>query len=257
MNILQTIILSVVEGVTEFLPVSSTGHLILAAHLLRIPDSDVQKTFDIVIQLGAILAVAALFWRRLTTLAAWKPVIIAFIPTGIIGLLLHGVVKHYLLGNVAVVVASLFIGGIFFLLVERRAPLQEAAVEELPLALSTKQALILGVCQAVALIPGVSRSGAVIVGGLLLGISRRAIVEFSFLLAIPTMLAATLLDLAKSYHELQGSDISMIAIGFIGSFISAWIVVKWFIAYMQRHTLAAFGIYRMVLAAVWTIFIGL
>ncbi len=260
MTLLQTLLFSIVEGITEFLPISSTGHLILTARLLRLPASETQKTFEVVIQLGAILAVTILYAQRLTAWSAWRPVVLAFIPTGIVGLLLHRLVKTYLLGNVVVVIVSLFIGGVIFLAVEywlgRRKTLPTTLIHHVQ-ELTGKQAMILGFCQALALLPGVSRSGAVMIGGLLLGMSRVAAVDFSFMLAIPTMLVATGFDLAKSYQLFTGSDWLQLLVGFSGAFGAAWIVVKWFLRYVQQHSLVAFGVYRILLSVLWVVLIGI
>lgn len=253
MTFLQILLQSVVEGVTEFLPVSSTGHLILTARLLGLPATAFQKTFEIFIQLGAIAAVAALYWRRLLVGGNWRLVAAAFIPTAFVGVLVHKVVKQVLFGNIAVVIISLFVGGVVFLLVEAWYDKRSVAASSLHnwTSLTLRQAFTLGFWQAAALVPGVSRSGAVIVGGLLAGLSRPAAVEFSFLLAIPTMTAATLFDLATSWSSLDSADSIALSLGFLGAAASAWIVVKWFIAYIQSHSLRPFAWYRIVLALAW------
>jgi undecaprenyl-diphosphatase len=205
MTILESLVLGVVEGVTEFLPISSTGHLILASSLLGIPQSDFTKSFEIAIQLGAILAVILLYWRSLLEVETLKRVVVAFIPTGVIGFALYHFLKSYLLGNTVIVVSSLFIGGVIFIIFERLTATREITA---PAPLTYRQAFLVGVCQAIAIIPGVSRSGATIIGGLALGVKRTTIVEFSFLLAIPTMLAATGLDLLEtSYWMFLGADL--------------------------------------------------
>ncbi len=250
MTLTQTAILSFIEGLTEFLPVSSTGHLILASELLRIPSTDVHKSFEIAIQLGAILAVVVLYGptllrnRRTLLLTAT-----AFVPIAVIGFLLHGIVKQFLLGNVSVVLWALFIGGIVLVIFESFLPSRRPGKPEgLPTEISLLQAIMVGMCQSLAIIPGVSRSAATIVGGELLGISRKAIVEFSFLLAIPTMAAAIGYDLLKSAGEFTSGDWGNLLIGFVLSFFFALVAVRWFVAYVKEHSFAVFGVYRMLLA---------
>jgi undecaprenyl-diphosphatase len=250
MTILDAGVLGIVEGLTEFLPVSSTGHLILTGQLLGLPSDAFVKSFDIAIQLGAILAVVVLYWRSFLSLPLLKRVIVAFIPTAIIGLALYKVVKTYLLGSDAVVLAALFLGGIILILVEKLHTPREDAVSDVT-SLSYKQSLLIGVAQAVAVIPGVSRSGATVVGGLLMNISRATIVEFSFLLAVPTMAAATGLDLVKSYSDFSSADIAPLLIGFIVSFIVALFAVKYFLAYVRKHSFIPFAIYRIAVSVLF------
>lgn len=249
MTIVSAIILGMVEGMTEFLPISSTGHLILTERILAIASSDVVKSFDIVIQLGAILAVAMLYWKRLLqSRRAIFLIIAAFIPTGIIGFVLHGFVRS-LLGSTQVVSWSLLLGGLFLIIFEyfhREEPSVTNSIE----AITMKQAMIIGTFQSIAIIPGVSRAAATIVGGLLLGLKRKTIVEFSFLLAIPTMLAASVLDLLKTGSAITGHDALMIGIGFVTSFIVAILAVRWFLSYIRSHTFTSFGIYRVIVGVV-------
>ncbi len=254
MTLLSVAILSLVEGLTEFLPVSSTGHLILAAQLLHLPQTDVQKSFEIAIQLGAILAVVVLYARTLLRdRRSMLLTLVAFVPTGIIGFALHGIVKSMLLGNVRVVLASLFLGGIVLLVFEKVRPARSTVTRVSQM--SYMQAFIVGVCQSVAIIPGVSRSAATIVGGEFLGISRAAIVEFSFLLAIPTMAAATGYDLLKSASSFSGSDWQMLGIGGVLTFLFALVAVKWFVEYLKKHSFAVFGWYRILLAIAFFLYL--
>ncbi len=252
---LHALVLGIVEGITEFLPISSTGHMILTAHLLHIPETDFVKSFEIIIQLGAICAVLALYWKKLLTSAKvfWR-VAVAFIPTAIIGLLLYKVVKQYLLGSTTVVLWSLLIGGIALIMFERYQKGRESRIQDIE-NISYKQAFTIGLFQSLAIVPGVSRSAATIVGGLLLGISRSAIVEFSFLLAVPTMAAATGLDLLKSYHTLASGSFGLLAVGFVTAFVSAFIAIKFLISYIQKHTFTPFGVYRVMLALVFLTFL--
>ncbi len=250
MDYLSAAILGVVEGITEFLPVSSTGHLILASSLLGIVQSDFQKTFEIVIQLGAILAVVVLYWRSFLQVEVLKRIIVAFIPTGIIGLALYKVVKTYLIGNEVVVLWALLLGGIGLIVFELWHREGESAISEIA-AMPYRTAAYIGLFQAVAVIPGVSRSAATIVGGLILGLKRRTIVEFSFLLAVPTMLAASGLDLLKHASSFSGSESGLLAVGFIVSFVVALFSIKWLLSFVRGHSFVPFGIYRILLAAVF------
>ena len=252
MTLIHVALLSFIEGLTEFLPVSSTGHLILAARVLQLPQTDVQKSFEIAIQLGAILAVVALYGKTLIRNQRTMLLVgAAFIPTAVIGFLLHGGVKEFFLGNVTVVLASLFFGGIVLMVFEKFLPARTSASDIN--RMSYAQALLVGVCQSFAIVPGVSRSAATIVGGELMGISRTAIVEFSFLLAIPTMAAATGYDLMKSAGEFTSADWGNLFVGLILSFLFALVAIRWFIGYIKGHSFVVFGIYRVLLAVVFWI----
>ena len=253
MTIIQTIILSIIEGVTEFLPISSTGHMILVSKLFGIADSDFTKSFEIIIQFGAILAVVVLYWKKLFSGAdIWKKVLTAFLPTAIIGFLLYKILKQYLLGNAIIVIWALFLGGVLLIVFEIW---HKRKVEFKTSEISYKKSFLTGLAQSLAIIPGVSRSGATIVAGLLMGISREAIVEFSFLLAIPTMAAATGYDLLKSAHSFAFSQFHLLALGFIVSFIVALLSIKWFIGYIKNHSFILFGVYRIVIAIIFYILV--
>jgi undecaprenyl-diphosphatase len=248
MDILQAVLLGIIEGATEFLPISSTGHLILAGELMRIPADDFYKSFEIVIQLGAILAVVVLYFRSLLDIEVLKRIAVAFIPTGIIGLAFYHLIKTHLLGNPGVVLAALALGGIVLILFELARA--ERFQYDMPVSdISYKQALIIGLFQAVAIIPGVSRSAATIVGGLLLDIPRTTIVQFSFLLAVPTMAAATGLDLVKNYASFSADGLGLIAVGFVVSFAVALLAIKFFLSYVRTHGFLPFGVYRVLVAA--------
>lgn len=248
MDYFQAVILAIVEGVTEFLPISSTGHLILTTKLLAIPETEFVKSFEIFIQLGAIIAVAFLYRKTLLTkLSIWKTIIFAFIPTAIIGLLFYKVVKELFLGNASITLSALFIGGIALIILEKIYKEKDHHANDIK-DISIKQALMIGVCQSFSIIPGVSRAAATIIGALFLGVKRKPAVEFSFLLAIPTMAAATGLDLLKTSFTFTNQEYMLLAIGFIGSFVTALIVVKLFIRYVQTYTFIPFGIYRIILA---------
>ncbi len=247
MSILSAIILGIVEGITEFLPISSTGHLIIAGNLLGMPETELLKSFDIAIQLGAILAAAMLYGRILVQKKhVLCIVIVGFIPTGILGLLLHDVVKKYLFG-MPTVISALFLGGIALILFEawmlKRKP-TIARVEHITFT----QAIVIGLAQSLALIPGTSRSAMTIMGGMLLGIERTTIVEFSFLLAIPTMAAATGYDLIRSASTFSLHDAGIILLGFVCSFCTAILAMRWLMTFLRSHTFTGFGIYRIIVA---------
>lgn len=255
MDILQAIILSIVEGITEFLPISSTGHLVLTTNLLGIEHTEFVKSFEIIIQLGAILAVVLIYRNTLLrSIGVWKNIIIAFLPTAVIGLILYSFIKHFLLGNTIVTLLSLFIGGIFLIVFERFYQEQPHHLDSIE-KLSPKKAFFIGLFQALSVVPGTSRAATTIIGGLVLGLKRKTAVEFSFLLAIPTMLAATTLDVVKSEFNFSSYEYLLLGVGFIGSFITALFAVKFFIRFIQNHTFVPFGVYRIVLAALYWLII--
>jgi undecaprenyl-diphosphatase len=254
------IILGIVEGVTEFLPVSSTGHLILATELLGF-DADKWAAFNVIIQLGAILAIVVLYWRTFWAVLegmirgsalSWRfvrNVLIGFLPSAILGFILISHIEA-LLGNGIVVAVALILGGVAIIVIERmvkNTPI--VGVAEMPL----KTAIGVGVIQCVSMIPGVSRSGATIMGGLSLGLERRTAAEFSFFLAIPTMVGATTLELIKHHDALMagasGVGFGAVAVGFVVSFVVAIVVVKGFVHYISRHGFAPFAWYRIVVGA--------
>ena len=254
--LLKGAILGLVEGATEFIPVSSTGHLIVVSNWLGLVDERA-KTFDVFIQLGAILAIVWLYRVRL-----WRAVVaarheaasrrflinlfIAFLPAALVGFLTHEWIKERLF-KPAVVAVALVVGGILILLIERWAP--KARIHDVN-GVPPRTALGIGLAQVLSLIPGTSRSGATIMGGYALGLSRIAATEFSFFLAIPVMLAATLYDLMKSWSVLAPIDIPLFAVGFIVSFMSALIVVKAFLSYVSGHSFKVFAWYRIAFGAV-------
>jgi undecaprenyl-diphosphatase len=255
--LLIAVILGIVEGVTEFIPVSSTGHLILATELLGF-DAEKWAAFNVIIQLGAILAIVVLYWRTfwavLLGLAGGQPtslrfvrnILLGFLPSAILGFLLINHIEA-LLGNAMVVAVALVLGGIAILLVERLArPSEVVGVAEMPI----RTALGVGAIQCLSMIPGVCRSGATILGGLSLGVDRRTAAEFSFFLAIPTMLGATTLELIKHHDTLMagasGVGFGTVAVGFVVSFVVAIVVVRGFVHYISRHGFAPFAWYRIV-----------
>jgi len=253
MNTIHGLILGLVEGLTEFLPISSTAHLILAQQWLRLPSSEFLKTFSISIQLGAIIAVVIMYWRRvLNNREIIGKVMAAFVPTAIIGLALYGFIKRYLLDSPLIIAWALIIGGVLIILLEKYYAKRQIKTEENNnLAnISYSQAILIGFFQTLAIIPGVSRSGATIMGGLGLGIRRQDIVEFSFLLAIPTMAAATGLDLIKTNLNFSPSEIAIWVTGFITAFITAILGIKFFLRFIQKNDFTIFGWYRIGLGLI-------
>jgi len=252
---LDSIILGVVEGLTEFIPVSSTGHLILAGHLLGF-EGEKAGTFEVFIQLGAILAVVFLYKERFYGLIPSGPrkglagingltlLFLTTLPAVVIGGLTHGFIKSHLF-NPTTVAVGLGIGGVAILLIERFLPkVKKRGVD----SLDWREALSIGFFQCLALWPGVSRSGATILGGMMIGVERKTAAEYSFLAAVPVMIAATAYDLYKSLPYLQASDFTTFGIGFVVSFLTAWLSVKWFIGLLGRYNLNGFGWYRIVVA---------
>jgi len=247
MTLLQSIILGIVEGLTEFLPISSTGHLILASRLLGLSQTDFQKSFEIAIQLGAIGSVIMLYWRQFLEFAVLGRLIAAFIPTGLIGFALYHVVKTYLFGSDTVVLWALGLGGVALIVFELLHKESDDAVADVT-AIPYSKAVLIGLFQSLSIVPGVSRAGATIVGGLILGLSRTTIVEFSFLLAVPTMLAATGYDLLKNASSFEAQQLGALAAGFIASFVVALLSIKFLLAFVRTHTFIPFGIYRIAVA---------
>lgn len=255
MHILQIMVLGAVEGFTEFLPISSTAHLMIASRLMRLADEDFLKTFEIVIQFGAILAIVWLYWPRLYALRnVWPKILAAFIPTGILGLILYKTFKSFL-GNDTLAIWALGIGGALLILFEifhkDTHPTQES-LSELA-GMSYSKAVAIGLAQSVSIIPGVSRSAATIVAGRALGISRAAIVEFSFLLAVPTIFAASCYELLRSSPHLEVGQYGYLLIGLATAFVTAYFSVRWLLNYVQTHNFTAFGVYRLIIAFLFTI----
>jgi undecaprenyl-diphosphatase len=247
MTLLQAIILGIVEGITEFLPISSTGHLILASRLLGLSQTDFQKSFEIAIQLGAIASVMVLYWRRFLEPAIVSRIVVAFVPTGLIGFALYKIVKTYLFDRDVVVLWALGLGGVALIVFELLHREKDDAVPEVA-SIPYWKALLIGVFQSISIVPGVSRAGATIVGGLILGLSRTTIVEFSFLLAVPTMLAATGYDLLKNASAFAPQQFGVLAAGFIASFVVALLSIKFLLAFVRTRTFIPFGIYRIMVA---------
>ncbi|KKT46911.1 MAG: Undecaprenyl-diphosphatase [Candidatus Collierbacteria bacterium GW2011_GWF2_44_15] len=249
MTLIQAILLGIIEGVTEFLPISSTGHLILAERLFNIPSTDFSKTFSIFIQLGAILAVIWLYFPKIIqSKKLWLPITLAFIPTGILGAIAYPYIKSFLLDNVLVTSLSLLIGGVLLFILDKTFK-QKAATHSVE-KLSPLRLVLIGIFQSFSFVPGVSRSAASIIGGLSVGLDRVEAVEFSFLLAIPTMASAVAYDLYKSGLVFTQSDLLLLAVGFIVSFLTALLAIKAFIKYVVDRGFVSFAIYRIILAII-------
>ncbi|OGG47450.1 undecaprenyl-diphosphatase UppP [Candidatus Kaiserbacteria bacterium RIFCSPHIGHO2_02_FULL_50_9] len=246
MTLFDSFLFGLVEGITEFLPISSTGHLILVGKLLGLSSTEFLKSFEIAIQLGAIASVVVLYWRMFLRFELLKKLFVAFLPTGIVGLFLYRAIKTYFLGSEQIVLWALLLGGIALIVFEllHKEPPEESVVS-MP---SYRQSFLIGLAQAVAVIPGVSRSGATILGGLLLGLPRKTIIEFSFLLAVPTMLAATGFDLLKSASSFPTANFEILAVGFLTSFVVALLSIRFLLAFIQKYTFISFGVYRILAA---------
>lgn len=243
--------MGIVEGITEFLPISSTGHLMLTARFLGITQTEFVKSFEIAIQSGAILAVVLLYYKTLLkSINIWKKIMAAFLPTAIIAGLLYKVIKGFLLESSTVVLWALFLGGLALIIFEVFHREKQSALAELS-QMSYTQALLIGLFQSLAIIPGISRSAATIIAGLGLGLKRKAIVEFSFLLAIPTMAAAMALDLTKSAYAFSRLEFLVLAVGFFTSFLVALTAIRFLLIFIRAHTFISFGVYRMLLAALF------
>ena len=255
------IVLGIVEGLTEFLPVSSTGHLILVGHWMGFT-GDLAGTFEVVIQLGAILAVVvearAMLLRHLRRLGTpgsrsfFLNLVVAFLPAAVLGVMCHDAIKTQLF-NPRNVAWALIVGAVAIFIVERWHPRMRTQTVE---AIGMRQALGIGVAQCAALFPGFSRAAATILGGLLAGLDRPTAAQFSFLLAIPTLAGAAVLDLAKSYDTLTGPDLGWMGVGFVVAFFSAWAAVRWFIRFVSHHSLAWFGAYRLLVGILVLVLLG-
>jgi len=255
MNLIHVIILSLTEGLTEFLPISSTGHMILVGKLLGLTETNFVKTFEIVIQLGAIMAIVVLYFKKF--ISSWKllkKLFVAFLPTAVVGFTLYPLIKNVLLGSSGVTLNALFIGGIALIAIEWYLKRKKTEVKNSS-EITYKQALLIGTFQSLSVIPGVSRAAATIMGGLLTGLDRETATEFSFLLAVPTMFAATGYDIYKSRHLIASGGFLTLFVGTVLSFLFAIIAVKFLIGYVKKHDFTAFGVYRIILAILFWIFV--
>ncbi len=254
MNIIHALILGIIEGFTEFLPISSTGHMVLTSHLLGIETLDFVKSFEIIIQLGAIAAIVFVYWKVLSrNIEIWKKIMVAFLPTATIGFVLYKIIKHYFLGNIYLTLFCLFAGGILLIVLEKwyKQKHHITSIEQL----SYKQAFIIGLFQSISVVPGVSRAAATIIGALLQGTNRKVAVEFSFLLAVPTMLAATGLDLIKTQFSFSANEYFLLVVGLITAFAVALAAVKFLLKYVQSHTFTSFGWYRVIFSIFYFLFL--
>ena len=249
MDIFQAIIIGIIEGFTEFLPISSTGHMIVASKFLGVDQSAVVKAYEVIIQFSAILAVILLYREKINfkEINLWSKIIGAFFPLAIIGFLLKDWVKEIF--NVQTVAYMFIVGGIIFIIVEYFHKDEKMSAQEVE-EVTWIQAMSIGFAQVFSLVPGTSRAGSTIIGGMLSGVSRKASTEFSFLLAIPVMMAVSGYDLLKHYKEFIGADLTAFAIGFVVAFVVAYITIKMLIVFLQRFTFVAFGIYRIIFGIV-------
>lgn len=249
MGILESILLGIIEGLTEFLPISSTGHLIVASHALGIDQTKVTTAYEVIIQFAAILAVVFNYKDKFhpSQFPLWIKITLAFIPIGGVGFLFADHIKEMF--DIKIVAWMFIIGGIVFLIVEKYYKEDQHKIDSVE-QVSYKQALWIGIAQIFALIPGTSRAGSTIIGAMLVGLNRRASAEFSFLLALPVMCATTGYDLLKHYDDFIGANFIPLLVGFFTAFIVAYLTMKLFLVFLQRFTFVAFGIYRIVFGVV-------
>ena len=253
MSYFDSIILAIIEGITEFLPISSTGHMIMGQTLLKI-DGDFVKTFEISIQLGAIMAIVLLYSQRfLQSFTIYLKLGVAFIPTGIVGFLAYKTIKMYLF-NPYVVGVALVIGGIVLVLIDKKVVAKESKTLDLE-SISYKNSFFIGLIQCISMIPGVSRAAATIIGGVFNGLDKKQAMEFSFLLAVPTMFAATGYDLIKTPIHFSSHEYILLGIGLVIAFITAWAAVKVFIKLVENYGFKYFGYYRIVIGLLFLLFI--
>lgn len=254
MNIIESIILGIVQGFTEFLPISSTGHLIVTSSLFGIDQTATTKAFEVIIQFASILAVVFNYKDKFTLkkIELWKKIILAFIPIGVVGFIFAKQIKT--LFSVEIVAVMFIIGGIIFLIIEKYYKKKEHFINDIE-QISYKQAFFIGLAQIFALIPGTSRAGSTIVGAILVGLNRRASAEFSFLLALPVMCAVTGYDILKHYKDFTDSNLIVLGFGFVTSFIVAYLTIKLFLKFLENFTFVFFGIYRILLGLILLIFI--
>lgn len=254
MTPLDSLIIAIVEGLTEFLPISSTGHMILTSAALGLENDDFLKTFEVVIQLGAILAIALMYVKRFFRgLEIYKKLIVAFIPTAIVGFLAHEYIKEYLFNSLVVSIA-LIIGGIILIMVDKKLVEHVSKYDE-PEKIPLKNAFYIGLIQCISMVPGVSRAGATIVGGVFNGLDKKQATEFSFLLAVPTMFAASGYDLLKSELAFTSEQLTLLLIGFVTAALVAWLAVKVFLVLVKKYGFKYFGWYRIGIGVVFLVLI--
>lgn len=247
MNWIEVIVLAAVEGLTEFLPVSSTGHMIIVSKLMNLPHSDFLGSFEIIVQVGAILAVLFKYWTLLWRRKDYWPLIMAaFIPTSVVGFLGYSLIKKFFLGNVEITMMGLLIGGLILVVVEKLFKNGKDLDQ-----MNWRQSFFVGLLQTLAIIPGVSRSASTIIGGQIVGLSRKAAVEFSFLLGLPVLMAAAGYDLLKVGFDFSTTEWSQLIVGIGIAFVVARLSVNWLIGYVEKRSLAVFGWYRIVLALIY------
>ena len=254
MTIIQSIIIAIIEGLTEFLPISSTGHMILASTIMKIQEDAFVKTFEISIQLGAILAIVLMYAKRfLQGIPIYLKLGFAFLPTAVIGFLAYDFIKAYLF-NSTIVSISLIVGGIILILIDKKVVEQKSSTVDLE-DISYKRAFSIGLIQCFSMIPGVSRAAATIIGGVFNGLDKKQATEFSFLLAVPTMFAATGYDLLKTSISFTNHELFLLGLGLVIAFITAWIAVKIFLKIVENYGFKHFGYYRIVIGILFLIFI--
>jgi undecaprenyl-diphosphatase len=248
-DIFQAIIIGIIEGFTEFLPISSTGHMIVASKFLGVAETDLTKAYEVIIQFSAIMAVMLIYREKITfkKIDLWMKLLVAFLPLAIVGFIFKDQIKT--LFNIQTVAWMFIIGGIVFLVVEYFYKEKEEHIKDVE-KVSMIQALWVGIAQIFSLVPGTSRAGATIIGGLLAGLDRKASAEFSFLLAIPVMAAVSGYDLLKHYQDFANANWSAFLVGFIVAFVVAYATIKLFLAFIQRFTFVAFGIYRIIFGVI-------
>jgi len=250
MTIFDSIILGIIEGFTEFLPISSTGHLIVASEFLGIDQTSVTKAYEVIIQFAAILAVFFNYKDKFTLkkIDLWVKVFLAFVPIGAVGFVFSDQIKA--LFSIQIVAIMFIVGGIVFLIVEKFFINENQKKLEDIEQITLKQSMVIGFAQIFALIPGTSRAGSTIIGALLVGLSRKASAEFSFLLAFPVMSAVTAYDLLKHYKDFSDANLMTLAVGFVVSFFIAYLTIKLFLAFLEKFTFVAFGVYRIIFGVV-------
>ncbi|MCB4748287.1 MAG: undecaprenyl-diphosphate phosphatase [Sulfurovum sp.] len=255
MDIFQAVIIGIIEGFTEFLPISSTGHMIIASKFLGVMENDLIKAYEIIIQFAAILAVMLIYREKITfkKIDLWMKLFVAFLPLAVVGFIFKDQIKT--LFNVQMVAWMFIIGGVIFLAVEYFYKGKEIHIKDTE-KVSHMQALWIGIAQVFSLIPGTSRAGATIIGGLLVGLNRKTSTEFSFLLAIPVMATVSGYELLKYYHEFFNANWGAFFVGFVIAFIVAYMTIKLFLVFLQRFTFVAFGIYRIIFGVILLVNIG-